>query len=259
MNKRKSLAILGANGLLGKGLTQYLSSKFDITPIIRENYIQNKGKQFDIFINANGNSKRFWALKNVYKDFELSTVSVYKTFFDFKFKRYIYISSSDVYPNHDNPKANLEDNIINVSNLNNYGLHKYLSELIIKSNLGNYLILRCSMILGVQLKKGPFFDIVNNKPLFITPNSRLQLITTLAISEIINMLLLTKIKNKIFNVGGEGAVSFDHINKYFRTSIKWSKKALHQHYEMNVSKLKAKYEVKKSDEYLKDWLNEQKM
>ncbi|MBI2596906.1 NAD-dependent epimerase/dehydratase family protein [Candidatus Daviesbacteria bacterium] len=259
MNKiRRSLAILGANGLLGKDLTRYLADKFDITPITRENYEHQKEKEFDVFINANGNSRRFWALQNIYKDFEASTVSVYKTLFDFKFKKYIYFSSVDVYANPGRPKNTSEDDMIDVSNLNNYGFHKYLSEQIIKNALDDYIILRPSMIIGKNLKKGPFFDIIKGKPLFMTPDSRLQIITTFAISEIISMLTSRMIKNEIFNIGGEGAVYFVNISEYFEVSIKWSNNAVEQYYEMNVSKLKAQYNLKTSEDYLKDWLSEQK-
>lgn len=259
MNKiKKSLAVLGANGLVGNDLVKYLGRKFKVTAITRENYEHQKGKKFDIFINADGNSSRFWALQNIYEDFEVSTVSVYKSLFDFKFGKYIYISSVDVYTNPEYLEGTSEDGVIDAKNLNVYGLHKYLSEQIIRNVLDDYIILRSSMVVGKNLKKGPFFDIINGKPLFLTRDSRLQIITTLAISEIIDMLVYEKVKNEVFNIGGEGTVDFVDIDEYFRIPIKWSKDAERQCYEMDVSKLEKKYKLKTSEDYLKDWLNEQK-
>lgn len=259
MNKKYSLAILGANGLLGSDLIKYLADEFDVTLITRNNYQNQKGKHFDIFINANGNSRRFWALKNIYQDFEASTVSVYRTIFDFKFLRYIYISSSDVYINHGDDKATLEDSLIDVDCVNVYGFHKYLSEQIIRNTSTDYLILRCSMLLGTNPKKGPFLDIIKGQPLFIRSDSKLQVITTFAVSEIIKILLSSGIKNQIINIGGEGTINFVNIGEHFKFPIRWSKDALKQHYEMNVSKLKSWYKLKVSEDYLKDWLYEQKI
>lgn len=257
--KKKSLAVLGANGLVGHDLASYLGKKFDVTSITRENYKNQKGKKFDVFINANGNSSRFWALQNIYEDFEVSTESVYKSLFDFKFGKYIYVSSVDVYAKTESLEETSENSAIDVKNLNAYGLHKYLSEQIIKNATEDNIILRLSMVVGKNLKKGPFFDIINNRPLFLTPDSKLQIITTFAVSEVIDILINKKTKNKIYNIGGDGSIDFDKIGKYFKVSVKWSVDALKQHYEMDVSKLKTWYKLKTSEDYLKDWINEQKI
>ena len=144
--KSKRIAIIGANGMLGSDLVAYLSKHFSVTAITKENYTSFVNKDFDIVINANGNSKRFWANEHILEDFTLSTVSVYKSLFDFEYKVYIYISSSDVYPDHTNKKSTKEDQPIFSSALSPYGFHKYLSELIVQTNVKKYLILRCSFI-----------------------------------------------------------------------------------------------------------------
>lgn len=249
------VAVFGANGLLGQGLLSYLSSSYTIIPITRENYEQKKGKSFDVFINANGNSKRFWALENPLADFEASTASVYKTLFDFSFKKYIYISSSDVYSNPNDSITTQENSETDVRNLNAYGLHKYLSEQIVKNRVENYMILRSSMILGKAVSKGPFFDIKQKQPIFITLDSKLQLITIRAIAEVITALLSKNLKNEIYNMGGKGSFDFGNINKYFSEKIEVSDRALRQHYEMNVSNLQGIYRLKTSEEYLQEYLN----
>ncbi len=254
---RRMVAVLGSNGLLGQDLVQFLGGKFDVTPINRDTYDKNKGKSFDILINANGNSKRFWALNNVYEDFEASTVSVYKSLYDFYFNKYVYISSVDVYANPSDLDLTSEDTLITASLLNSYGFHKYLSEQIVQNNLKNYLILRPSMILGRDLKKGPFYDLLNNNPLLVTQDSKLQLITTLAISQIIDILVSDTYQNKIFNIGGKGTFDFEDVSKSFNISPEWSSEARKQHYEMNVSKIESIYDLKTSVDYLENWLNEQ--
>lgn len=253
----KNLAIIGANGMLGSDLVRYFGRKFDITPINKENYKTFISKKFDIVINANGNSRRFWANQNLLDDFFASTVSVYQSIFDFPSDLYIYISSPDVYENHEGVEHTKESNQIIPENLSPYGLHKYLSELIIKKHKEKFLILRHSMILGSNLKKGPFYDIIHGNPLFITLKSRLQLVTTQAITEIIITLLENSVTNEIINIGGEDSLAFTKIREYYDREIKISKEAETQIYEMNVEKIKHLYPaLKTSEQYLQEFLKE---
>lgn len=251
----KKLAIIGSNGMLGSDLVFYLSPYFSITQISKENYSEYVNSVFDFIINANGNSKRYWGNENHVEDFIASTVSVYKSIFDFPCSTYIYISSQDVYENHYGPETTKENNEINPKSLPPYGFHKYISELIVKKYKENFLILRPSMILGRNLRKGPFYDIVNKGTLFITPEARLQLITTRAIAEIIETLLKEKILNETLNVGGKSTFAFTNIHKYFNKEIKILKTAETQLYEMSVEKVKQWYpKLKTSEEYLQEFL-----
>ncbi len=241
--------------MLGSDLVEYLASKFLVTSITKENYSQFVGKAFDVLVNANGNSKRFWAIKNPLEDFVLSTVSVYKSLFDFKFKTYIYVSSSDVYVDHSSNTSTSEDQIQDSSKLSSYGLHKYLSEKIIENNCPNYIILRSSMALGKNLKKGPIYDIFKNKSLFISESSRIQMITTIEIANIIKFFLDQNKTNNVINVGGKGTVNFKKIQTYFSFPVKFLKEAEEQIYEMNVEKLDKLFSIKSSEEYLREFLS----
>lgn len=241
--------------MLGSDLVRYLTQDFKITSINKDNYQTQIGKCFDVVINANGNSKRFWANQNPLDDFIASTVSVYKSIFDFQAGIYIYISSPDVYENHTGAQYTKENENINVKNLCPYGLHKYLSELIVKKYKGKFLILRSSMILGKNLKKGPFFDITAGNPLYINLKSKLQLITTNAIAKIIKTLLEKSIVNEVINIGGQGSFSLTKIQDYLNKEIHISSEAETQVYEMNVKKIKNLYpQLKVSQEYLKEYL-----
>ncbi len=251
----KTLAIIGSNGMLGSDLVRYLGAEFHVTAIHKENYHIHKGNSFDIVLNANGNSKRFWANQNPLDDFFASTVSVYQSIIDFPSDLYIYISSPDVYENHEDVKHTEENSQIVPENLSSYGLHKYLSELIIKKHKKKFLILRHSIILGSNLKKGPFYDIIHGNPLFITLKSRLQLITTRVIADIIITLLKNSVTNEIINIGGGGNLAFAKIREYYDREIKISKEAETQIYEMNVEKIKHLYPaLKTSEQYLEEYL-----
>lgn len=240
--------------MLGSDLVRYLSPHFSVTSITKENYLRFVNRSFDLLINANGNSKRFWAEKNVLDDFDASTKSVYKTILDFKCKMYIYISSSDVYQDHTNIYSTKESINEEVYHLSPYGFHKNLSESIVKNYCKKYLIIRCSMMLGKNLIKGPIFDIENNKELFISKSSSLQMITTQEIAEIIEVLYKKKVKNEVYNAGGKGVVNFKNIQKFFSNKVQFKENSKKQIYEMNVEKLNKLFPLKTSVEYLQEYL-----
>jgi nucleoside-diphosphate-sugar epimerase len=256
MKHAKHLAIIGSRGMLGSDLADYLKSKFKVTGIDRKNYNRFKERKFDIVINANGNSNKIWAQESVLEDFQASTTSVYKSLFDFPCKTYIYISSADVYPDHKNKKNTSETTEINPEELSSYGLHKYLSENIVRNIAKNYIIFRCPMILGTKLRKGPIYDILNNSRLYISPKSSFQMITTHEVANIISFLLGNNITCEIFNVGGKGTVDLSSVAKYLKKSQTFPKSAETQTYEMDISKLGKKYQLKTSIKYLQDFLKQ---
>jgi len=257
MRPPKSLAIIGSRGMVGSDLVLYLKPYFkDIAEIDKENYDKYRGQQFDVVINANGNSNKIWAKENIFGDFEASVISVYKTLFDFPCKIYVYISSADVYENHSNKKFTSESKTINPENLSSYGFHKYLSECIVRNVAKNYLIFRCSMMLGSKLRKGPIYDILHGPHLYVSGKSAFQMITTDEIAKIIHSLLLKNVTGEIFNIGGKNTVLLSEIEKLIKKPINFPKDAKTETYETNVSKLDKIYPLKTSDKYLKDFLKE---
>lgn len=253
MKHFKSLAIIGASGMIGSDLTHYLKPHFEkVTEINRKNYDQYRGKNFDVVINANGNSSKRWAKDHILEDFAASTVSVYTTLFDFPTKIYIYISSADVYPDHTNTKTTNESATINPESLSPYGFHKYVSEFIIRNVTKNHLILRCPMMLGINLKKGPIYDLLESGRLFVSPDSAFQMLTTKELAHIIAFFLNKNITSETFNVGGRGIVSLHTIIKQIKRPVVFPQDGETHLYETNVSKLQKIFPVKKSSEYLQD-------
>lgn len=110
------------------------------------------------------------------------------------------------------------------------------------------------MLLGQNLKKGPPYDIINKNPLFISKASRLQMISTQEIANVITFLIDKKIENEVFNVGGKDIVDFEKIQTYFSTPLSFQDKNETQIYEMNVSKLNNIFPLKTSEFYLQEFL-----
>ncbi len=257
INSLGRVLIIGSKGLLGGDLARFLSGFSEIVGVDKGNYDEHRGKRFDILVNANGNSRRFWANEHPFDDFEASTVSVYRTLIDFQFKKYIYISSSDVYEDHSSPATTDEDQKITAENLSPYGFHKYMSEFLVRNRVKDFLVLRSSMMLGTQLHKGPLFDITQGAPLFISKDSRLQMVSTRAIADIIAFLCAKGISRETFNIGGEGAFPFSEMERVVSLPVRVAPEAVRQEYEMNVKKLSAIFPLKTSTEYLKEFLTKQ--
>lgn len=255
MGRFQTIAVLGGGGMVGSDLVKNLSHNYQVTPITKKDYPLHKGKEFDVLINANGNSRRHWANLHPLEDLNLSVVSAYQSLFDFKFKKYIYISSINVYENPSDPQENKENKVINFKKLQPYGFHRYINELIISRNVLDHLILRCSIILGNNIKRGTFFDILKSKPLFVSIDSRWQLISTKALAEIIHLFIKKEIKNEIFNISGRETFALKDAKEYFEKPIVISPKAEKQIYEMNISKLETLYTPLQSTEYLKEFVN----
>jgi dTDP-4-dehydrorhamnose reductase len=252
----KSIAVLGANGFLGGNLVRYfLNSGYQVTQINRDCYESNIGKFFDVLINANGNSKRFWANQHPNEDYKLSVDSVKRSVSDFKFKKYFYISSSDVYPDHGNPQLSVEDSKIDINRLEAYGLHKYQAEQIVKT-LPNYIILRMSAMVGQGLKKGVVKDILDGEDLFVTLATHLQFISTYEVGRVICELFKQNMENQIYNCGGMGSVSVGEMFCILNNICKIRPEAKKQEYEMGVQKLHNLVRLKHSKEYLINYANE---
>ncbi len=232
------IGILGANGFLGQAIWEHFveKTKHEITETTRDNYRDCLGKDFDIFINANGNSRKYWANEHPHEDFELSVTSVLETFRDFNIKKYIYISSTDVY------------------NRNNcsYGLNKYLAEQIVVKHANRFLILRCSALIGQGLKKGVVKDLIDNKPLHITSDSRLQFITITEMARIIQICIDKEINDKTIDVAGIGNISVDELSELIGTGA-LSKEC----YCADTSCLQRIFPgLKTSKQYIQEFINE---
>jgi|CXWL01.1.fsa_nt_gi dTDP-4-dehydrorhamnose reductase len=254
--KKTTIGVLGGNGLLGSNLCRDFAKTHAVDSITRENYMSKISSSYDVLVNANGNSRRFWANEHPLEDFAASTESVCRSLFDFRFKKYIYISTPDAYSNHARLEVTSED-MAGPPGLSPYGLHKWLSEQLVKNYAASHLILRMASLLGPGLKKGVIYDTLQNKLLFVSQDSHIQFITTNAVADIIETLVDRGVGNEIFNMGGRGAVVIGDLPQFIGRKPQSHPDARHEEYELNVSKLQALFPLKSSQEYLMDFWRKQ--
>ena len=188
------IGIIGAKGLVGSAIFNRLKDEHYVVAITRQSYPRHIGAEYDVLINANGNSRKYWANQNPLEDYDLSVSSVMSSLFDFKYKKYIFISSIDA----EEPRGH-------------YGFNKRIAEDLVKQYADKWQIVRLCSVIGKNMNKGPVYDIKHGNPVYLTSGSTLQLITDTEMAEEINKRLhyssnlLTRLYTKniyIRDIGG---------------------------------------------------------
>jgi nucleoside-diphosphate-sugar epimerase len=198
------IGVIGANGFIGSSLVDNIKSQYLTESITKENYKSYKNIVFDIIINANGNSIKYWANKNPLKDFKKSVESVYKSLYDFKYKKYIYISSIDA----ENIKTT-------------YGFHKYLAEEIIKTYCSNFSIIRLPYVIGKNATKGVVYDIINGNKIYLTKDSTLMLMDVKEFTTKLKELIEQNKLQKLEKFYPSNNISINEMGKILNLSINY--------------------------------------
>lgn len=238
------IGIIGANGFIGSAITEYLTQCYDVTCITKQNYNTLKMSIFDVLINANGNSKKYLADIEPSTDFSASVLSVFNSIHDFKFKRYIYLSSLDAH------------------HFSIYGMNKRIAENVLYTYSYavrfNLIVLRLGLVIGQGMKKGVVFDIENDNVLRVMSESKFQLITSTEVSKVVSkMLKCSNLSTLTYpsNICGSTSISVNDIAKLMnKKKLIIDKKADMQVYEHEAHDIPGVYSLKTSEQYLMDYL-----
>lgn len=209
---KASFLVIGATGLVGSSVYAQLKARGeDVVGVNSTTYREHVGSTFGAVINCNGNTWRFRANKEPAWDLEASVRSVERSLADFKFDRYLHISTVDVYDRRDEPANNHEAAAIDSEKLDVYGRHKLMAEGLVLASAAHWNILRLGTVLGPGLKKGPVFDLLENKPLHMSLDSELTFIDTDHIVLAVDAVLAKGWDHEIVNVTGGGSVSLREL------------------------------------------------
>jgi nucleoside-diphosphate-sugar epimerase len=203
------VTLIGANGFVGTGLRLFLAAQpgVELAAVTRQNYDALKGARAEVTIDAAGNSKKFLSDQQPLLDLDLSVAHRLRTLQDFPAALHVHISSVDVYDDLTSPKTTTETTPIRPAAASHYGLHKLLAEQLVQHYASDWLIFRLAGMVGPGLRKNPVFDILNNQPLRIHPDSRYQFMHTGAVARILWELVQSSARKEIFNVCGDGLIS----------------------------------------------------
>lgn len=247
--------VLGGNGFVGSAFVRLFESQNVPYEIIsRENYQSLAGKSCDLLINANGNSKKFLGNKDPKWEFEASVTSVRNSLVDFQFKKYVFLSTSDIYPDCSHSELTAEDSRPEPSSQSTYGFHKYLAEQCVQHAADDWLIVRMGGFVGPGLKKNAVYDILNDQPLWVHPKSDFQLIHTDDSARLIMSLVDQQISREIFNLTARGTVSVQQIMALAGKNIEPKNDCQPVRYEISTEKVERYLELPDSASCVKKFL-----
>ena len=248
--------ILGGKGFIGSAFARFCERNGKECRIIDlDNYEENKGKACGLFINADGNSKKFLAAENPLEDFRLSVVSLLHSLRDFRFDRYVYISSVDVYPDCSTPATTVEDISLPSGRQSNYGFHKLLGELMIKHYAPEWIIVRLGGILGPGLTKNPVFDLLHDRPLRVNEESKYQYLPSDFVAETVFGLTGMNRWREVFNICGKGTVALREIRSWLNKPLRYFGQSLpREKYDVNIEKISRLFEVPESRDVAREFV-----
>jgi nucleoside-diphosphate-sugar epimerase len=245
--------ILGGKGFVGSAFARFCQvNNKDHVVIDRKNYDSYKGRSCDIFINANGNSSKVLATKDPMEDFDATVQSTRKSLLDFQFKKYILISSGDVYPDYMSSEKTKEDSEIDVTRESTYGFHKYLTEECVRHGSSDWLVVRLGGMVGIGLKKNPIFDIINGGPIWLDSQSELQYMNTDDVAKTVFKLINNGLTNEIFNICGRGLVKLQKLLDIYNVKVNPNSPIVK--YDVNIEKIQKITEIPDSMETVMNFI-----
>ncbi len=260
MTAQQTCLILGGKGFVGRAIAEEARQRgYSVVIVDKDEYEATKGTTCDLLINANGNSKKFLARENPRLEFDLSVRSVLYSLNDFTAKRYVHLSTMDVYPDVFDPRLNHEGVTIDTSRQSPYGFHKYLAEQLVCHYAGDWLIFRMAGFVGQGLWKNPIFDLLNNIPLRVHPDSEYQYLNTRDLANSVFEMTKQDLSHEIFNITGQGVISLREVSRlitghHIDSSCETFPK---EHYEMNVEKICRYVRIPETREtvsvFIRDW------
>jgi nucleoside-diphosphate-sugar epimerase len=249
--------IVGGKGFAGSAIVNLLKNQKEKYKIIqKENQDEFFGKNCDVLIFANGNPYRFKANKDPFYDFCASFTSMVKYVHKINFKKFILLSTVNVYDKKFSKKTTSEDTIIDETRLDTYGYHKLLIENYVKQYCNNYLIFRLPILVGNNLNKNYAYDFVNKrKKVKISPNSKLNFLNVDTLALTILKTIKLQLQNEIFNLASNNSMKIKDIEKIIGYDTEYSTDAKNnlQNYQINIKKIQKYSKMDTSEKAIKDY------
>jgi len=250
------VAVLGGAGFVGSAFVRHCENRrIPCDCIDLDNYREFSGGCYDLVINAAGESRKYQVNRDPAGDLAYSLEPLLRSFGDFSFSGYVYISSVDVYPDHEDPELSREEVEIDLRRISHYGFHKYLGERMVIHYCPRFLIIRLGGVLGPGLRKNPVYDLIHNLPLRVDEASEYQYLTTDFLAGVVFNLAGTESWNEIFNVCGTGTVSLAEVRNWLGRDLSYAGEARsRERYEISNEKISRLFPVPDSRKTVREFI-----
>lgn len=220
----KNVGLIGRNGFIGKTVFEILKKNF---------LVVDEPAACDVLVNCAGFSRMYAAHKNP---------QLMKRVEDYTFWRMQRIPF--------NRLIHLSTIYIDASPTHAYSVLKKRMERNILDIWPNSTIFRLASVLGPGLQKNVIFDLAHRIPLWVTPDSIYNYISSEELGNIITYFVDNHVPGT-FNVGASKSISVSDVVKITSGKAKYGNKK--DEVLMNVSFLQKHYKVKTSEEYVKEY------
>lgn len=204
------------------GLGKYLFETFDGIAYNRQTskdqYNQLIKTGVDVILHCAFNSSKFVDSNNLYSYLN-DNVLLTEKIIEIPHKKFIFISSVDVYPKDE--KTHIEDEVIDINSVRGiYALTKLMSESFIKEESPNYLIVRCSSLLGKYARKNTLIKIITEEKPIVTlsSDSSLNYILHTDVSEFIKLAIEKNLQG-IYNLASSKNISLSEIASLLKKKV----------------------------------------
>jgi nucleoside-diphosphate-sugar epimerase len=230
------IGLIGVRGFVGSSIAKKCSEhEWDVEPI----HPDSPKAEFDVLINANGNSKKYLAEKDPFLDFEKNVIATTKYLEKYRdsFGKYVHISSGEIYG-----KMGVEQSAEEASadgfstSLSNYGFSKVVAEQFITRHISESLIVRLGGQIGPQQSKGPIYDLLNGVKLRVHPKSTFQFMRTESTAEML-VKLIDLDATGVFNIASTQPISIMEIAQKFGFTPEYYENSKEYRSNMSIHKL----------------------
>lgn len=210
--KNRSL-ITGTSSGLGK----YLHDNLGGIAFSRD---QEKIEETEIIIHCAFNRSKDVTNQNLYQ-YLSDNIFLTKKLAKTPHRKFIFISSIDVYSKNDSKHT--EDEVINIDQVSGmYAITKLMAESLIQNLCSNFLMLRCSALLGKDSKENSLIKILkeDNPTLTLSPDSTFNYILHKDVLEFINLAIKKDLQG-IYNLASSGNISLKAIADLFKKEVNY--------------------------------------
>lgn len=201
----KKIGVVGAQGFLGKTLCKYAQNHdFEVIEITRKTFSKQSKQNYDFLINSATPSAKFWAQNNPYSDFQKTVELTANLVYNWNYQKFIQISTitaKEIISKHP------------------YAINKRVAE--ITALHKDSLIVRLGALYGDGLKKGPLYDLLNSKKIFVDLKSEYNYIST---DFVANWILNNLERKGTVELGAQDTLSLEQIVKKLNLDIEYQGK-----------------------------------
>jgi nucleoside-diphosphate-sugar epimerase len=255
-----SMAVIGGDGFVGSAfLRELIRLGYDPVNVNRTSFDLLEKQQWDLVVDAAGNSLKYLAESDPDSDFDRTVAHKMRVMSRFPASMHIHVSSVDVYSELSNPQATSESGSLGCGS-SHYGFHKWISEELASHHLDSWLIVRLAGMVGPGLRKNPVHDILHERPIRIHPDSQYQFMATDDVARISIGLWKSGRNRDVINICGKGTISPAEIARMANKKIHLSEEATLSRpriVDINIQKLSAIMPVPETSITVQGFLNKQ--